>query len=230
MFYVPDIDTSNYLPEEEAQHATKVLRLKVGDEIRLTDGKGNFYDAKISEIHNKVCGFSIIKKTEIPQKNFRIHIAIAPTKNIDRIEWFVEKAVEIGIDEITPVICQCSERKVLKEERLEKIIVSAMKQSLKAYNTKLNPLCSVRDVITQSDYTQKFIAHCDDDNEKNELKDICKTNTDTLILIGPEGDFSAEEISLAKKNGFRTIALGKSRLRTETAGIVACHTVNLVNS
>ncbi|MBE6312595.1 MAG: 16S rRNA (uracil(1498)-N(3))-methyltransferase [Bacteroidales bacterium] len=229
MFFVPDIATCHLLPEEEAQHAIKVLRLKAGDEIRLTDGNGSFYDAEISGIHGKSCEFRITRKTEVPRRNFRLHIAIAPTKNIDRLEWFVEKTVEIGIDEITPILCQCSERKVLKEERLEKIVISAMKQSLKAYRTQLNPLCSVKEVITNNNYTQKFIAHCDSDTDKILLKNICQKAADTLILIGPEGDFSQEEIALAKANGFRAISLGESRLRTETAGIVACHTVDLIN-
>ena len=161
MFYCPDILHSFTLSEEESQHAVRVLRLQTGDELELVDGAGGYYKAVISNPHPKHCEF-VIKETftEFGKRDYRLHIAIAPTKNIERLEWFIEKCTEIGIDEITPVICRFSERKIIKPERLEKIIVSAAKQSLKAYFPILNPMCSFRDFIQQTTVSQKFIAHC----------------------------------------------------------------------
>ncbi|MEN8116270.1 MAG: RsmE family RNA methyltransferase, partial [Bacteroidota bacterium] len=156
------------------------------------------------------------------------HIVIAPTKNIDRFEWFLEKCTEIGIDEITPILSEHSERKVIKPGRLEKIVVSAMKQSVKAYLPKLNELTSFNDLVKTSDAPAKFIAHCNG-GEKPHLKNNIEPGKNVLILIGPEGDFSPAEVELAKENGFKEISLGTSRLRTETAGVVACHIVNLIN-
>lgn len=231
LFYAPDLKQCNILPEEESQHAIKVLRLTSGDIIDVVDGRGLHCKGRITLPHAKHCEFEIIDgRFEPNPRNFKLHIAIAPTKNIERLEWFIEKATEIGIDEITPVVCRFSERKIIKAERLEKIIVSASKQSLKAYFPKLNPLCSFQDFLVQHKdiYAQQFIAHCYE-GEKPLLKYACKPSTDTLILIGPEGDFSPEEVKEAIHLNFQTVSLGESRLRTETAGIVACDTVGFVN-
>jgi 16S rRNA (uracil1498-N3)-methyltransferase len=228
LFYVPNI-ALNVLPEEESQHAVKVLRLQNGDKITLVDGVGGYYEARITNPHPKHCGFEILEtKLEFGKRNYKLHIAIAPTKNIERLEWFIEKATEIGIDQITPIICRFSERKIVKEERLEKIIVSAAKQSLKAYFPKLNPLCTFDELIKNHQADQKFIAHCYE-QDKRLLQTEIKKSEDVLILIGPEGDFSPEEVEKAIAGGLVPVSLGESRLRTETAGIVACHTVALIN-
>lgn len=229
LFYVPNLAAGNVLPEEESQHAVKVLRLQNGDKITVVDGIGGYYEAIITNPHPKYCGFEIIEaKTEFGKRDYKLHIAIAPTKNIERLEWFIEKATEIGIDEITPVICRFAERKIVKKERLEKIIVSAAKQSVKAYFPKLNPLCTFVELMKNHQASQKFIAHCYN-QDKPLLQTEIKKATDVLILIGPEGDFSLEEVENAISKGFIPISLGESRLRTETAGVVACHTVALLN-
>ena len=229
MFYCPDILHSFTLSEEESQHAVRVLRLQTGDELELVDGAGGYYKAVISNPHPKHCEF-VIKETftEFGKRDYRLHIAIAPTKNIERLEWFIEKCTEIGIDEITPVICRFSERKIIKPERLEKIIVSAAKQSLKAYFPILNPMCSFRDFIQQTTVSQKFIAHCYE-QDKQLLQRVYQKSFDAVILIGPEGDFSPEEVQKAIQHHYQPVSLGNSRLRTETAGIAACHTVALMN-
>lgn len=229
VFYTPDIQTKAELPEEEAQHCTRVLRLTNGDEITLTDGKGNFYRAEISAATNKRC-LVTIKETiyQEPLWPCHLHIAMAPAKNMDRNEWFTEKATEIGFDELTFLNCRFSERKVIKTERIEKILVSAIKQSLKARLPQLNDMTDFDTFITQDFKGQKFIAHCYE-GEKPLLKDVLKNGEDALVLIGPEGDFSEEEVKKAIERGFIPISLGKSRLRTETAALVACHTLNLLN-
>lgn len=229
IFYVPILTSGNVLPEEESQHAVKVLRLQVGDEIVIVDGVGGFYKAKITNPHPKHCGFEMIEsQTEFGKRHYRLHIAIAPTKNIERLEWFIEKTTEIGIDEITPLVCRFSERKIVKEERLEKIIISAAKQSVKAYFPKLNTLCTFDELLKRYSASQKFIAHCYDEDKKLLQTEIQKSS-DILILIGPEGDFSKEEVEKAISHGFVPVSLGESRLRTETAGVVACHTVTMMN-
>jgi 16S rRNA (uracil1498-N3)-methyltransferase len=229
LFYVPNLASEHVLPEEESLHAVKVLRLKVGDELVVVDGVGGYHIAKITLPHPKRCAFELIESQfEFGKRHYKLHIAIAPTKNMDRLEWFVEKATEIGIDEITPIICRFSERKMVKAERLEKIIVSAAKQSVKAYFPKLNPQCTFDELIKNHQATQKFIAHCYN-SEKRQLKTEIVPAKDMLVLIGPEGDFSKEEVDKAIKSGFLPVSLGESRLRTETAGVVACHTVSLMN-
>ena len=230
LFYIPNISGKEViLNETESKHAIRVLRLAEGNRVQLIDGNGGFYEAVISDAHPKKCKLLITDSTqEFEKRNFKLHIAIAPTKNIDRFEWFLEKCTEIGIDEITPLLSEHSERKVIKPERLEKILMAAMKQSLKAYLPKLNSLVGFNEFISVSKYQNKYIAHCND-GDKSHLKDSIQKNEDTLILIGPEGDFSNEEVVKAKENGFEEISLGNARLRTETAGIVACHIVNLVN-
>lgn len=230
LFYVPNIlGAEVILDETESKHAVRVLRLTEGSLVQLIDGKGGFYEAEISDAHPKKCKLLITKSIqEFEKRNFKLHIAIAPTKNIDRFEWFLEKCTEIGIDEITPLLSEHSERKVIKPERLEKILVAAMKQSLKAYLPKLNELTTFERLISSSKVKNKYIAHCNE-GSKTHLKDLIKREENTLILIGPEGDFSVQEVELAKKNGFTEISLGTARLRTETAGVVSCHIVNLAN-
>lgn len=229
LFYTPDIQTKTELPEEEAQHCTRVLRLTAGDEITLTDGKGNFYRAEISVATNKRCLVNILETLpQAPLWPCHLHIAMAPTKNMDRNEWFAEKATEIGFDELTFLNCRFSERKVIKTERIEKILVSAMKQSLKARLPVLNEMTDFDKFITRDFKGQKFIAHCYE-GEKPLLRDVLQKGGDALVLIGPEGDFSEEEVKKATEKGFIPISLGKSRLRTETAALVACHTMNLMN-
>lgn len=229
VFYTPDIATNPELPEEEAGHCLRVLRLTIGDEVMLTDGKGSFYKAVISAAGGKRCQ---VKVTEVlPQEkgwNGWLHIAMAPTKNMDRTEWFVEKATEIGLDELTFLNCRYSERKVIKNERIEKILVSAVKQSLKATLPVLNSMTDFNAFLSCNRSGQKFIAHCYE-GEKPLLKDLLQPGEDALILIGPEGDFSEEEVARAVQAGFRPVSLGKSRLRTETAALVAVHTLNLLN-
>lgn len=230
LFYTPDITGNQYsLPEEESKHCVKVLRLETGDKISLVDGKGGFYHCEILQANAKHCEVKCIEKIEAyGKRDFHIHIAIAPTKNIERIEWFLEKCTEIGIDEITPLLCDHSERKVIKEDRLEKVIISAMKQSLKAYLPKLNPLTEFSRFVKNNPSPLKCIAHCDEGNKKS-LQEIYQPGQDITILIGPEGDFSENEIKIAQENNFIPITLGESRLRTETAGIIACHSINFLN-
>jgi 16S rRNA (uracil1498-N3)-methyltransferase len=228
LFYLENPKNEIILSSEESKHTTKVLRKKEGDVLDFTDGKGNFYKAEITLADSRKCRLQIVSSGQKEkQHNYHLHIAITPTKNIDRFEWFLEKATEIGIDEITPIICSRSERKVIKTERCNKILLSAMKQSLKFHLPKLNEAISLNDFINQDFEGAKYIAHCENE-EKNELKTVNKTEK-YLILIGPEGDFSPKEIDLALQKQFKAVSLGTSRLRTETAGIIAAHTINMKN-
>ncbi len=230
LFYAPDLDTNDsFLNEEESRHCIKVLRLEKDAEIEIIDGKGNFYHAKITAPDPKKTRFAVInQQAEHGKRNHYLHIAVAPTKNIERLEWFIEKATEIGIDEITPVLCQRSERKIINHERLNKVITSALKQSLKAYHPKLNQLIPLLALIQTQTDAQKFIAHCAD-TEKVSIKEALLPQKKYLVLIGPEGDFSPQEINIALENGFQAITLGNSRLRTETAALEACFEVNFLN-
>lgn len=229
IFYTPDIVVNPELPEEEAGHCIRVLRLTEGDEILLTDGKGTFYKAAISCAHHKHCKVSILESWQQPALwNFRLHIAVGPTKNMDRMEWFAEKATEIGIDAITCLNCRFSERREIKTARLEKILVSAMKQSQKATLPQLEGMTDFKSFVSQPFDGRKFIAHCED-GDKTLLKQTYRPGENALVLIGPEGDFSPEEIELALQQGFEPISLGESRLRTETAALVACHTIHILN-
>lgn len=229
IFYSTDISSNmGQLDEEESRHAVKVLRLKAGDQIQVVDGIGNYYVVEITNPSHKSCEFKVIEKKEEPKKGFNLTIAIAPTKNLDRIEWFVEKVTEIGVDSILPIECKNSERKVLKTDRLVKKAVSAMKQSQKASLPVVNELTKVKDVLKAQFNGEKYIAHCYD-MPKQDLKEIYQQGTNVLILIGPEGDFTQEEVEEAIANGFKPVNLSSSRLRTETAGIVACCAINLAN-
>jgi 16S rRNA (uracil1498-N3)-methyltransferase len=225
LFYTNNSETEFTLLSEESKHITKVLRKKEGDTLQFTNGKGQLLIAEITTSDIRKTRVKVTEKIEKEkQHNYYLHIAIAPTKNMDRFEWFLEKATEIGIDEITPIICHHSERKVVKTERCNRILLSAMKQSLKYHLPKLNEAISFKDFIKQDFEGKKYIAHCDE-GEKTELRKEKKENR-TLILIGPEGDFSVTEIEIALQNKFKAVSLGNSRLRTETAGIVAVHTIN----
>lgn len=230
IFYAPEIAIRRELPEEESMHCIRVLRLTEGTEIGVVDGKGCFYRAAIVLGHPKRCGVEILEVMERrnPWRG-RIHIAMAPTKNMDRTEWFAEKATEIGIDVVTLLRCRFSERRELKPERLSKILVSAMKQSLKGVLPVLNGMTDFGSFVTQRFEGQKFIAHCYGDGERRLLGGLYVPGSDVLVLIGPEGDFSPDEVALALEQGFQPVSLGDSRLRTETAGVVACHTIQLLN-
>jgi len=226
LFFTNNTEKEFTLSSEESKHICKVLRKKEGDTLNFTDGKGNLLIVEITTADSRKTRVSIVKKQQKEkQHNYHLHIAIAPTKNMDRFEWFLEKATEIGIDEITPIICSHSERKVIKTERCNRILLSAMKQSLKFHVPKLNEAISLNDFLKQNFNGTKYKAHCKD-REKKELKTVNKTEK-YLILIGPEGDFSQKEIDLALQNQFKPVSLGESRLRTETAGIIAAHTINI---
>jgi 16S rRNA (uracil1498-N3)-methyltransferase len=231
IFFTPGITDHPYeLPEEESRHIIRVLRFIKGDCIFLTNGKGDFSKAEILVADPKACVVKITETThEFGKRNYKLHIGIAPTKNIDRFEWFLEKATEIGVDEITPVICNHSERRELKVERLNKVIVSALKQSVKAYLPQLHQTMQFNDFVSAHHAQQNFICYVDADKSRH-LKDFYSKEKNVLLLIGPEGDFSKDEIELAVKNHFEVVSLGASRLRTETAGIAACHTIALMNS
>ncbi|GHT55741.1 ribosomal RNA small subunit methyltransferase E [Bacteroidia bacterium] len=229
LFYAPDMAVHPQLPETEAQHCLKVLRMKAGDRIHLTDGRGNFYKAAIDDTHPKHCRLAVLETIPQPQAwKGQITIAMAPTKNIERTEWFAEKATEIGINTIAFLNCRFSERKELKTERMNKILISAMKQSLKARLPELQAMTDFKKFITQPFEGQKFIAHCYP-GEKPLLSKIYPPNENVLVLIGPEGDFSEEEVELATNQGFIPVSLGESRLRTETAAVTACQIIHIVN-
>ena len=230
LFYQPRLPEGiHYLDPDESRHCTKVLRKKQGDTLHLTDGKGFFYTAVITQPDLQRCTFEVTEKQAAPARDFFIHIAISPTKNADRLEWFVEKSVEIGIDAITIIECDHTERMHIKLERLEKLCVSAMKQSVKATLPKLSGVVPLPEFIAQVKATGKFIAYVDPDNPLH-LHQMAAPHQDYVVLIGPEGDFSKEELALGLQHGFRKASLGPSRLRTETAGLVACHTLHLLNT
>jgi len=232
LFYTPDITPQNdawFLTEEESKHCARVLRLEKGDQVNLIDGKGGLYTATISDAHPKRTILHINSViTGYGKRNHYLHIAVAPTKNLDRLEWFLEKATEIGIDEISLIITQRSERKEAKTDRLNKIITAAMKQSLKAYHPVLNEVIGFNKFLAQPFDGQKFVAHCAD-GEKAEIKDQFKPNGNYLVMIGPEGDFTEKEVADALQSGFKAITLGESRLRTETAALEACFEINFLN-
>ncbi len=230
IFYTPDItnEKTYTINESESKHAIRVLRLKENNIIVLVDGKGSFFEAIIINDNPKKCEVRITNITKESNIKPKLHIAIAPTKNNDRTESFIEKCTEIGINEIIPMLCKHSERKKIKQERLVKTAVSAMKQSLKASLPNINELSSFNDIINNPFNGKKYIAHCYNENQKH-YKTVYQKGENNLILIGPEGDFSTEEVKLAIDKGFEPITLGESRLRTETAGIVACTTFNLMN-
>ena len=216
--------------EEESAHAVRVLRLKTDDEITLVDGMGGWYRARITAPHHKRCETELLEQqTEYGKRPYRLHIGIAPTKNIDRFEWFIEKATEIGIDKITPLLCEHSERKQINTERLQRIMIAAMKQSKKAYLPQLNEMTAFDKWLGATDSEHSYIAHCNEGG-KQSLKTVYHAGQNAVIAIGPEGDFSIQEITQALTCGFKEISLGTSRLRTETAGVAVCHSVYFINS
>ncbi|TBO45011.1 16S rRNA (uracil(1498)-N(3))-methyltransferase [Pedobacter kyonggii] len=231
IFYTPDITQNTYtLNEEESKHCVRVLRLSIGSIVNLVDGKGGFYTAEITSDNPKKVSLSILKvETEFHKRNHYLHIAVAPTKNIDRIEWFLEKATELGIDEITPIITDRSERRVVKEDRLNKVITSAIKQSIKAYHPKLNDAISFDTFLKEPFDGDKLIAHCIDNDEKQYISKLVTPHQKYLILIGPEGDFTPDEVNLALNKGFKALTLGDNRLRTETAALSVCFEINYLN-
>ncbi len=235
LFYIENTQWIDYqskkilLNEEEAHHAIKVLRVKVGDLVQATDGIGNWFDCKITEVGKRHIILQIEEqKKEYGKRAYKIHIAVAPTKNIKRIEWFLEKATEMGIDEITPIICDHSERREMKAERSNKIITAAVKQSLKAYHPKLNEAVKLKSFLETVSESAKFMAHLVDE-EQASLIESYQPQQDVCILIGPEGDFSPQELELALQKGFLAVRMGNERLRTETAAIVACNTIHFIN-
>lgn len=231
LFYNPDItyETKQFsFGKQESKHIVKVLRKKTGDQLHITNGNGWLFTSEIIIADIKKCTISIETKIEQPKRKYNLHLAVAPTKINDRYEWFLEKATEIGIDNITPIICEHSERTIIKQERLERILQTAMKQSLQCYLPNLNQAISFKEFITQEFSGQLFMAHCNEFDKKS-LKQELQTNQDVTILIGPEGDFSVKEIEMAIQNKFIPVTLGETRLRTETAAIVACHSIAFVN-
>ena len=232
IFYSPDIVIPEIiLSPEESAHCVRVLRLGMGEKVQVIDGNGGYYNAVITlpdARHCKLMVTEIIEKQE--KRNYSIHIAIAPTKNTERFEWFIEKSVEIGIDTITPLLCHHSERRVLKTDRLERLIISTMKQAIIPTHPVLHELTGFKEFIAKQGKNDSdlFIAHCGE-TDRQKLGEVCRPGKNTLVLIGPEGDFSPDEITLAVNSGFIPVSLGLNRLRTETAGVVACHTINLLN-
>jgi 16S rRNA (uracil1498-N3)-methyltransferase len=232
IFYCPDIASGEaILSPEESAHCIRVLRLGQGEKVQVIDGKGGFYAATIAVPDAKKCRLEILETLEHRKaRDYKIEVAIAPTKNMDRFEWFIEKSVEIGIDMITPLLCHRSERRVLKTDRLQKLILSSMKQAIIPYRPVLNELTVFKSYLANPGIPEynRFIAHCEDTGRKK-IQEVCKAGKDAVVLIGPEGDFAPEEIALAVKHGFIPVSLGVNRLRTETAGIVACNILNFIN-
>ncbi|GGW62781.1 16S rRNA (uracil1498-N3)-methyltransferase [Winogradskyella epiphytica] len=231
LFYNSNIsedDSEFKFDKDESRHISKVLRKKAGDVLHITNGKGWLFEGELTIADVKNCVVSIKSKKTKPKRGFNLHLAVAPTKMNDRYEWFLEKATEIGVESITPIICDHSERKVVKIERFEKIIQSAMKQSLQFYMPRLNEPVLFKDFMSQEFSGQTFIAHCEETDKKS-LKSQLNPKSDCTILIGPEGDFSLKEIEIALEHGFIPVTLGETRLRTETAAIAACHSVAFLN-
>ena len=232
LFYAPEITLPRYtLSEEESKHCIRVLRMGCGDELHITDGRGTMYRCKIVDDNVKRCMVEVIdQQNEFEKLPYELTIGVAPTKNIDRLEWFLEKATEVGISAVYPLLCEHSERKEIKHDREERVITSAVKQSLKAYHPTLHPMTPFRQLAAMPFDGDKYIAHCNSEfGEREYLGRLIKKGGNTLILIGPEGDFSPEEINFALQNGFKAISLGKERLRTETAALVATVVTATIN-
>lgn len=242
LFYSPDIEATGELSAEESAHAVRVLRMREGDALTVTDGRGRFFEGTVALASQKHCGVSV-KRVIVPSRYWRdeIHLAVAPTKNMDRMEWLAEKATEIGFDRLSLLGCDNSERRVVKTERLEKIVVSAMKQSHKPWKPEVEGMLDFKQFVARPFDGEKYIAHCHEAAEgnagemaegmalsgRNFLGDVMSGKKSALVLIGPEGDFSEAEVGAAVAAGFKPISLGESRLRTETAALVAVHLMNL---
>lgn len=228
------VDTSfsaseGVLSEEESRHCISVMRHRVGDEVNVSNGQGILFRCTIEKANSKECLLNVVEQIEQPRPAHHLHMAVAPTKNIDRFEWFVEKAVEMGVGEITPIICQHSERTHLRLDRLYRLVVAACKQSLKFYLPQINEPCTATDLISNATEEQRYILHCVHNAPKEHLFNMVSKGMSSLVLIGPEGDFSQQEIEQARLHNFAEPTLGDERLRTETAAMMACHVVNLKN-
>jgi 16S rRNA (uracil1498-N3)-methyltransferase len=231
VFYAPEIAGDQFtLDRNESKHLIRVLRMKPGTPVNLIDGRGNLYEGIISDPDPVNCTIKIKSVLhDFEKRNYRLHIAISPLKNPERFEWFIEKAVEIGIDEITPLICRNTEKPGIKPERIRNLIISAMKQSLKAMEPQLNEAISFMDFLSKAHQGKLMMAHCHPDIKRDKISDVYTRGEDAVIMIGPEGDFSMEEIEKGMSKYFTHIHLGTSRLRTETAGIAACHSIYFIN-
>jgi 16S rRNA (uracil1498-N3)-methyltransferase len=231
IFYAPDISGSKYtLDENESKHLIRVLRMTKGAEVKLIDGKGNLYTGIIEDPDQKKCIIGITAEIkDFEKRNYSLHIGISPLKNPERFEWFIEKSVEIGVDEITPIICKNTEKPGIKTQRINNLIISAMKQSLKAKKTIFNNPCNFSDFLEMNTGSIRMIAHCNPAINRESISEAYPKNENAVILIGPEGDFSTEEIKLALAKNYIPVHLGTSRLRTETAGLAACHSVYFIN-
>jgi 16S rRNA (uracil1498-N3)-methyltransferase len=231
LFYTSDIDGSSAtFSRDESGHCLRVLRMRMGDEINFTDGRGNLYEGVINGDNPNMMKVSVIRVTEeYGKRDYRLHAAVSPLKNTDRLEWFIEKAVEMGIDEITPLICSRTEKNRIRRERLEGLIMSAMKQSVKAFLPVLNEPVMIKDFVQKDHAGIKIVAHCNPLPERKPITQVVERGRDTVIMIGPEGDFTPEEVMMAVEAGFLPVHLGNSRLRTETAGVTACCSVYLAN-
>ncbi len=226
IFYDPEL--AGQLPEEEARHALKVLRLQQGDEIQLVDGRGGCAVAKITAVTGRNCTYNIVERQAWRSTwNCHLHVALAPTKSIDRVEWFAEKATELGFDELTFLNCRFSERRTVNLERIDKILISAMKQSQKALKPSVNGMTDFADFVSSRRQGGKFICHCHETEVKPFLLEALEAGEDATVMIGPEGDFSPEEVRLALRCGYRAVSLGPSRLRTETAALAAVHIMQI---
>ena len=231
LFFNPNIDekTESFsFDKEESRHIIKVLRKKDSDILLVTNGSGLLFETQITLTSDNKCTVEVLSVKNAEKPKYRLHLAVAPTKMNDRFEWFLEKATEIGIQEITPIVCDRSERKVINRDRFEKIILSAMKQCNETFLPKLNDAISFKEFIKQQNEGLQLIAHCEETDKKS-LKEVLKPNEDVTILIGPEGDFSEKEIALAIENNYKPVTLGNTRLRTETAAVVACHSIVFFN-
>lgn len=231
VFYAPNCQLGFFpLHEEESKHVVRVLRMKQGDPVYVVDGMGKLFEGIIFEPHPKHCILQLNKVTEnFEKRNYRLHMAVSPLKSVDRFEWFIEKAIEIGVDEITPLNCSRTEKKNVNAERLNRIVESAMKQSLKAYHPVLNDMVKFEKFVLQDRNEEKGIAYCGE-GEKVFIGNAFPRAGNYIVLIGPEGDFTPEEFLTATEKGFKGISLGESRLRTETAGVVACHAISFMNN
>lgn len=230
IFFAPDIESTLTLPESDSQHAVRVLRMKAGDELTVIDGKGHSFRCRLLDNHSKHASVSILGRNDMPLCwQQQLTVAVCPTKHMDRMEWMVEKLTEIGVNRIVPLLSKRSERKEIKTERLEKIAVSAMKQSLKSVLPIIEPMTPVKQFIAQTNTAQRFIAHCDDESERRLLSRSYAARTDAAVMIGPEGDFAPDEIEAALAAGWLPVTLGDNRLRTETAAIVACDTFHIID-
>lgn len=228
LFFDPDFRGDGILCEPESKHCINVLRHKTDDKITVADGKGHYYTTRIVNAHPKRCELELIRKQEFSNPEYNIHLAVAPTKSVDRFEWLIEKAMELGISEITPLLCHHSERKKIRTDRIERVVIAAMKQSLKAFIPKINELTTFESFINNNSSPNTYLAHCYE-TEKTPLKHVYHKGQNAVLCIGPEGDFSEKEVVMAINKGCTTVSLGNSRLRTETAGVIACHTIHLLN-